>query len=250
MEEFAASLGRTARENRRPMMLRGSLSAGRNVECYSDAVRHTLPLGDDPDTLYKSFSKMHQRNIRKAGRAGVRILCSSVADAVNVFYGLHLLTRRRLGVPIQPQRFFRLLGERLLVPGLGFVLTAYLEDVPVASAVFLAWNGWLIYKYGASDARYWECRPNNLLFWEAIRWGLGHGCHTLDFGRTDLDDQGLRDFKMGWGGREEALVYSVIGEPAPKVSAFRLSHLMTPVIQRSPAWVCRLLGELFYKYAA
>jgi hypothetical protein len=86
--------------------------------------------------------------------------------------------------------------------------------------------------------------------WTAIKWGCENGYHTFDFGRTDLSDEGLRAFKNGWGTREEPLVYSVITDRPPQPSSGRLKRSMAAVIQRSPTWVCRLIGELFYQYAA
>ena len=71
-----------------------------------------------------------------------------------MFFGLHLATRHRLGVPSQPKRFFDLGSGSVLEPrsSLGFVLVAEQEGRPVASAVFLQAAGTVVYKYSASDA--------------------------------------------------------------------------------------------------
>jgi hypothetical protein len=129
-------------------------------------------------------------------------------------------------------------------------LLAYSGSIPVAGAVFLTWNGTVVYKYGASDPDYWKLRPNHLIFWTAIRWACEHGYRVFDFGRTDLDNQGLRDFKSGWGATERPLVYSLLADRPPKPPSGRLSHALEEVIRRSPPWVCRAVGELLYKYAA
>ena len=64
-----------------------------------------------------------------------------------------------------------------------------------------------MYKYGASDRRYQELRPNNLVFREGIRDLCGKGVRTLSFGRTDLHHEGLRQFKLSWGAVEKTLQY-------------------------------------------
>jgi CelD/BcsL family acetyltransferase involved in cellulose biosynthesis len=230
--------------------LHAPLPEHRQLYTHSAAVRHVLALDPSPAATFRRFSKMHQRNIRVAERAGVRIERGQTPADVQRFYDLHLVTRQRLGVPIQPQRFFDLLGRRLLASDLGFVTTAYIEQTPIASAIFLAWNGTLIYKYGASDPAFRQHRPNNLLFWDAIRWGCANGYHTLDFGRTDLDNQGLREFKDGWGTTEEPLIYSTVADSAPRRGSGRAEKVISTVIRRSPPWVCRTIGELFYRYAA
>ncbi len=230
--------------------LREGLSPRSGLHASEVAVRHTLDLTAGPAAVYSRFSKMHQRNVRKAEKAGVCVeLGRSITD-VRAFYRLHLLTRQRLGVPVQPWRFFQLLTDRMLQEHLGFVLIARINGVPAAAGVFLAWNGVLVYKYGASDPRFWEYRPNNLLFREAIRWGCENGYHTFDWGRTDFEDEGLRKFKDGWGAKEEPLVYSVIAEEPARSSSGRVNKAMGTVIRHSPAGVCRVLGELFYRYAA
>ena len=70
---------------------------------------------------------------------------------------------------------------------------------PIAASVYFHFGKAAIYKYGASDKRYQHLRPNNLVMWEAIRWCIQDGYTSLSLGRTDLDDEGLRQFKNGLG---------------------------------------------------
>jgi CelD/BcsL family acetyltransferase involved in cellulose biosynthesis len=217
----------------------------------SNGVRHVLPLGNDPEAQFQAFHRMTRRNVRHAERSGVVIReGEDVTALTETFYNLHLETRKRLGVPVQPRRFFRLLWEELVAPGLGFVLIGCARGKPVAAAVFLSWNRSVIYKFGASHHDAWHARPNNLIFWHAIRRAIANGDRYLDFGRSELDQEGLRSFKAGWGAREESLVYSYLSEQPPAASILRGAALLAPVIRHSPRWVPRLLGELFYRHAA
>jgi CelD/BcsL family acetyltransferase involved in cellulose biosynthesis len=170
-------------------------------------------------------------------------------DDLAAFYRLHVDTRRRLGVPVQPRRFMQHLFREMVANGLGFVIFACQRDRPIAAALFLAWNRQLIYKFAASDHRYWALRPNNLVLWAGIEWGYGRGYRALDLGRTDAQDQGLRYFKSRWGATETPLTYSYLTGapgPAPKLAM----RAMAKLIQWSPAIVCRTLGELLYRRAA
>jgi CelD/BcsL family acetyltransferase involved in cellulose biosynthesis len=249
-EEFATRLADAARaEELKALELRAGLPGRDGLSQSVAAVHHTLRTGEPFAVLAERFSKMHRRNIRRAEHAGLELCAGASLEAVRTFYQLHLLTRRRLGVPIQPWRFFRLVHERLLAPGFGFVLTVSRAGAPVAAAVFVGWNGTLIYKFGASDATAWAYRPNNLLFREAIRWASEHGYHTFDWGRTDLSDHGLREFKAGWGAVEKPLVYSSMAAAGPRAANGQVRSMMNTLIRRSPPWVCRTIGELFYRYA-
>lgn len=219
---------------------------------YRDAgaVRHVLALEPDPDAVLRTFHRSQvQRSIKRAARSGVVVRRATTADDVaGTFYRLHLGTRRRLGVPVQPRRFFTRLWEDVLEPGLGFVLLAEADGVPVAGAVFLAYGETVVYKYGASDAGAWGLRPNHALFWDAIRWSCETGHRWFDFGRSDLEDESLRRFKSRWGSEELPLVYTTLAAEPPAPG--RAGRVLAPVIRRSPGWVCRGLGELLYKYAA
>jgi len=238
-------------DNIASLEVRSALLEQSQVHLHSHAVIHTLALSPDPDTVFRIFKRTQvQQLIKKAESNGITICRARAMNDMDVFYSLHVQTRRRVGTPVQPRRYFELLWKRLIEPGLGFILLAYHGEAPLAGAVFLAWNGTVIYKYSASDPASWRLRPNNLVLWRAIKWACENGYHTFDFGRTDLTDKGLRNFKNGWGTREEPLVYSIIADRPPKPMSGRLSRWMSAVIRRSPPVVCRFLGELFYKYAA
>jgi hypothetical protein len=119
----------------------------------------------------------------------------------------------------------------------------------LAAAVFFTHRGVLSYKYGASDAAALALRPNNLLFWEAIRWGVETGMHSLDFGRTDWGHESLRAFKLGWGADERELRYHRLGGAGRADHGGRATRALGAVIRRSPPVVSRLTGEILYRHA-
>jgi predicted N-acyltransferase len=169
-------------------------------------------------------------------------------EQVLAFYRLHVETRRQQGVPVQPWRFFDLLGKRLLAEDLGFVLLAYHQEEVVAGMVLLGWGQTLIYKYGASLSDRLHLRPNDLLFYTALQYGVEHGYQVFDFGRTDLSNTGLRRFKSGWGAEEKPLTYSTFSEKMHRPANNRMMTLLNTTIKNSPAWVCRTIGELLYRH--
>jgi CelD/BcsL family acetyltransferase involved in cellulose biosynthesis len=220
------------------------------VQLQERAFRHVLPLDADDEEVLSRVHQTMRRNVSKALREGVTVRpAESESDLVDVFYRLHLMTRRRLGVPVQPRRYFRLLWRLFLEPGHGRLFLAYRGTDAIGGVIILAWNHTAIYKYGAWDERASRLRPNNLLFWRAIQWSIQEGATTLDLGRTDTDQPGLRSFKNGWGAREETLTYSTLGTAS--ADSIRSSPaLVSHAIRHSPRLVCRALGEAFYRFAA
>ena len=223
---------------------------GSGVDLRTVGVVHTLALDRDPEVIRRYLGKSQVlRNIARAEREPIVVRRAVTRDQLTRdYYDLHLRSRRRQGVPVQPRRFFELLWDRVLATGLGFLLLAYADDRPVAGAVFLAWNRTVTYKYGASDPQYLRLRPNHLIFWDAIRWACEEGFHVFDFGRTEHENAGLRRFKAGWSSAEEELVYSAIGGAGRDVGSSPLRGVVGGAIRHSPLWVTRALGEAFYRY--
>jgi len=209
---------------------------------------HSTPLSADPDEM---FARLHrtrvQQPIRTAMRDGLSIRRGETLDDLRTFYRMHLLTRARLGTPVQPFRFFRLLWERMIRQELGFILLAELEGRPLAGALFLHWNQVLTYKFGASDPADRGHAPNHALLWEAMRWGGTHGFTSFDWGRTEPRHEGLREFKRGWGAHEEPAANTILADAPIGTGRTAMGRkFMTGLIRRSPPWVCRAIGELFY----
>lgn len=243
-----AALARLALDAETPeLSVRYDLPQTAGLHSSTEFVLHNVALGSDTDAVLGRVSKMHRRNVRTAVKKGVRVESGTGPERIEEFYRLHLETRRRQGSPIQPRRFFTLLDQHVLQPGLGFILSAYSGQQCVASAVFLEWQGTLMYKYGASSPNAWDLRPNNLLFWEALQYGCDKGLDRLDLGRTDLGNTGLREFKSGWGAIETPLVYATSRAPSSGKKDV-LMKAASEVIRRSPRWVCRATGETLYKY--
>jgi CelD/BcsL family acetyltransferase involved in cellulose biosynthesis len=131
----------------------------------------------------------------------------------------------------------------------GFLLLAYSGRTPIAGAVFLRAKATLTFKYSASLKPFWPLRPNALLLWTAIQHACQSGMRVFDFGRTELNDHGLRDFKLNWGAREEELSYTVLGRSSASHFPAVAQATAGVVIRHSPAIVCRALGTSLYKYA-
>ena len=251
LDELAAGLDdERVRRGASAFEIRGVVTTS-EATISSTAVIHMLQLTAGADAVRGGFKSTVRQDIAKAERAGVSVRrATTVGDVADTFFRLQLRTRRRLGVPVQPRRYFIELWRRIIEPGLGFCLIAESERRPVASGVFLAWRNTLIHKYGASDERFLNLRPNHFLLWEAIRWGAENGYEAFDFGRTDHGQDGLRRFKSSWGAREDPLLYSSLGDPSSSVRSLGTARLLTSVIRYSPPVFCRALGELLYRYAA
>jgi CelD/BcsL family acetyltransferase involved in cellulose biosynthesis len=232
-----------------PLEVRGNGQALRGAAPGERFHHHVIALEADVAAVARRFTKPQvSRGVRRAVREGLQTTRCVDRSALLAFYRLHAATRRRLGVPTQPRRF--ILGfEELFQQGLGFVLLVHRQGQPIAAGVFLTFGDTLLYKYGASDARWLQTRPNNLLFMEAIRWGCEQGMRALDLGRTHWGQESLRAFKLAWGAQERELRYRYVGGGAPPARNGRGERLLGAVIRRSPPLAGRVIGEVLYRHA-
>lgn len=211
---------------------------------------HVLRLQNSPDDMLAQFASPVRRAIRKAEQNHLVAETSTELDALLEFYRLHVLTRKRHGVPPQPIAFFRNIHEYILKPRLGFVVLTRHEGRPVAGAVFFHSGKKAIYKFGASDAEHQDLRGNNFTMWQGIQTLAKRGFETLDLGRTSLSNDGLRRFKLSWGSEERLVEYARF-ETATQTwvtSADRASGFHNTIFRNLPAPLNRLAGELLYPH--
>jgi CelD/BcsL family acetyltransferase involved in cellulose biosynthesis len=212
-------------------------------------VLHRLRLESSEDAMLGRLrGSQVARNIARSRREGVDVTFDRGPEGVAVFYDLHLQTRRRQGVPIQPRRFFDALWRSMIDPGHGFVAIARTGDRPIGAAVVLDHRETLMYKFGASDEQALGRRPNHAVLWSVIQWGICHRRKMFDLGRSDVDNTGLRAFKSSWGAEEIPLFYTFVGNHTSRRR--HSSRLLRPIIRHSPPAVCRAIGEALYRYSA
>jgi CelD/BcsL family acetyltransferase involved in cellulose biosynthesis len=213
---------------------------------------HRLSLSGSTTELFSRCEEATRRSVRKAERSPLKIEFSRSADALRAFHVLLCATRKRHGVPPQPRKFFEAIHRHIMDRGLGVVALARFEGKPVAGAVFFHHERQALYKYGASDLRFQQLRPNNLVMWRAIEWHVQHGFQILDFGRTSVGNDGLRRFKLGWGAVERMIRYvrfdcrtGAFVAPVAHAARWRAA-----LFRHLPVAVSRLIGAIAYRHAA
>ena len=188
----------------------------------------------------------------KATQTGCEIRIRKDAGGLRDFYRLHIMTRKRMGLPVQPWRFFDNIQHQIIDDGHGFVIGSYLDEQCIAAVVCVHWGDVLTGKFNASDAQHLSLHPNHLVYWEMIRWGVEHGFKTVDLGKTDIANEGLRRFKLSWGAEERILIYSHLNTSDKLKKESDLTHglmdRVSHVIRVGPDMFCRGIGEVFYRF--
>ncbi len=219
---------------------------------YTTYCGHCLDLSPDESSCFSRFNDSTKRNIRKALRGGVEIAISNSRESVREFYELHCVTRKRHGLPPQPYHFFERLYGNVLSEKNGLVVMAYSKGIAIAGAVYFHSRDTAIYKYGASDRKYQFLRANNLVMWEAIKWYCKKGYKSLSFGRTEIDNSGLRRFKSGWGATGCNINYykydvrrdAFLPAPGKKTAPYN------SIFKKVPLPLLKIIGFSLYRHVA
>lgn len=212
-----------------------------------------LDLDRPEESVYKSFHKdCIRRAIKKAIRCGVAVTEGRSIEDMRAYYGLHLKTRRRQGVPSQPMSFFENLWEKLYPKGMLTLLFAECGGIKIAGLVLLKHKKTAYYKYGASDERFFRFCPNQILMWSAIKNAIIEGFERFDFGRTYSGDASLIEYKSRWGAHKIPMRY--IRVPASKkhiaAEGKLIARMAGGILKKMPLFSIRMIGGSFYRFLA
>ncbi len=201
----AIELGRARRWKH--LELRGSAGSAISAPGPASYYTHALDLRHSEKELFEGCANSVRRALRKAEKSFLAIEIESSRGALQEFYRLHCQTRRRHGLPPQPWTFFEHIHAEILQAGNGCVILARQQGRAIGGAVFFRLGKQVLYKFGASNTQAGRVRANNLVIWEGIRFWAHGGAEFLHFGRTDVEHEGLRRFKLSWGAIEQPLQY-------------------------------------------
>jgi len=199
-----------------------------------------LDLRPPLDAVTKRFHRdCVRRKIRRAEREGLTVSAGSSEALLDDFYALQVITRKRHGLPPQPRSWFRNLldamGEKAALR------VAYASGRAVAAILTLRHRSTEVYKYGCSRAEDNNLGGMQLLLWRAIEDAKGAGMTEMDMGRSDLQDEGVIQFKDRWGAERRDIDYYRY----PVAAADRPSATLFGKLPKS---VLIAAGKLLYRH--
>ena len=167
---------------------------------------HELDLAPSIEQLFKNLHKDSiQRKIRRAEKEQLSYEVGRSDAFLDSFYRLLLKTRRRHHLPPQPKNWFSNLAKHM-----GDALQIRLarkNGNPIATLLTLRHRSTIIYKYGCSDEAFHKLGGMPFLFWKLIEEGKAAGAHRIDFGRSEMENEGLVAFKDKFGTTKRILTY-------------------------------------------
>jgi len=205
---------------------------------------------DIQPSLEDVFHRMHhgciQRKIRRAERELLSYEVGRSSELLDAFYRLLLITRRRLGTLPQPRSWFRNLvecmGDDLQIR------VARKDGRPIASVLTLRHQRSVVYKYGCSNERFHNLGGMPFLFWRLFEESKAWGAERIDFGRSDLQNDGLITFKDRLGTRKHALTYYQYPGCKKRAAKMRDSETVRQLVSILPDSICGSAGRILYRH--
>jgi hypothetical protein len=209
---------------------------------------HKLDLSPTTEQLFNSFHKGSlRRRIQHAVAEDLEYESGRTRELLDKFYGLFVLTRKRHGLPPSPVQWFRTLSDCV-----GDILQVHIASKsgkPVAGIVTLTYNNCIVYKYGGSDAEFNKLAGTPFLFWMVIQEAKRAGIQEFDFGRSDMDNEGLITFKNHFAAIQSVLTYRRLPSAEWRTSEARHgSRLRKKLFAAVPDLVRIQAGKLLYRH--
>ncbi len=239
-----------------------ALCAGRGAACVE--LRDGLEGGGFTiqDGLYCSFRRAvfstdeenlaamrpkQRRMVRVGQQAGLVARVDS--GDVETFYDLFARSMRRLGTPVFPLRYFRLLLDRFGDDCV--LLTVWHRQTAVAASLSFLFGDAVLPYYAGSRREYFHYAVNDFMYWEIMRYARRRGIRLFDFGRSKRNT-GAYEFKRHWGFEPQPLRYRIHAVAEPCLEYRDTTSGAVQLLRRSwrhlPLGLTRLLGPTLVRH--
>ena len=156
--------------------------------------------GRSEEQLWADFKRRVRHDVRVAERRGVVVKDAAHQADRDIIYDMYYRTmaRNRTYV-VWPRELLERIWNLIVEPGNGEMILSWHRGEPLAAMVTF-YSGRRCFAFlGASTGEKRNLRPNDALFWEAIRRAIARRCDDWDFMMSPATDTALIAFKDKWG---------------------------------------------------
>lgn len=201
-----------------------------------------LRLEQDEKQQWDVLDSKVRNQIRKAEKSRLKVITGHV-ELLDGFYKVFCRNMRDLGTPVYGREFF----HNILVtfPDSTRIVSVLLDGNTIASGIISWFRDTVEVPWASSINEYRNLCPNNLLYWEAIKFSLKRGASRFDFGRS-TPGEGTFRFKKQWGAESVPLYWQYIldeGMTLPELNPSNPKYrALIKVWQRMPLALANYLG--------
>jgi peptidoglycan pentaglycine glycine transferase (the first glycine) len=145
-----------------------------------------MDLSQDLDHMLSKMKRQNRQNIRRSEREGITIREGTRED-LDAYYELHIMSSKRQEfLPYTKEYFYKMWDVLSLDGHIGLIL-AEKDGQCVSGLLIVPFGNTVIAKLFGWSGMYGNCRPNEALFWGAIKWAKSHDYCYFDFEGIDLE---------------------------------------------------------------
>ena len=207
--------------------------------------KHQFIIGlSSEEEMWKNFHKHTRNDIRKAEKSNLKIKKIS-GEEIKKFYKLYLQEMKNFGTPQHSKKFFNNLFEKMKENVYG--LNCYYGNKLIGSIIIVFRGKYGYVMFNVSDRKYRDFRPNDLLYWETIKWAIDKKIKFIDVGQVDEDAEkgthayGLYKFKNKWLGKVYERVYFTIPKSEEKEKKEKLKKFRK-IWSKMPMFLIKIIG--------
>ncbi len=206
-----------------------------------------LNLAPDEEGQWRGFNAKLRNQIRKAEKSSLHIQIGGL-ELLERFYRVFARNMRDLGTPVYSQNFFRNVLETF--PETSRIFAVCYGDAMIAAGIGTWFRETLEIPWASSNGDYKALCPNNMLYWEAIRFAITKGLKKLDFGRS-TPHEGTYNFKKQWGAIPVQLYWQYLTQPGTALPDLSPSNpkydFAIRLWQKLPLPVTKVLGPFIVR---
>lgn len=229
--------------------LRQRLPTGEDGSVRLDKVGMMLDISVGSDALWTALPAKTRNQVRKAQKSGLHVSVGG-GELLDEFYPVFAENMRDLGSPVHHKRFFAQIFAQFGQQVRLFVVRD--EQQLVGGLVCFFFRDTVTVPWASSLRRYISKCPNNILYWEALRYACAHNYQQFDFGRSSVDS-GTYAFKKQWGAKPVQVYWQLLSKDPDRQSLAFSAHntkykMVVEAWKRLPLPVSRVLGPALRKY--
>lgn len=173
-----------------------------NKYSYREHLNFLSDLTIGEENLWQKLTTARRNEIRKAEKEGIRVKLATNSSEIEKSYNILKETYLRIKMPSLNKDLFEFTYRFLSSKNMFNILLATYKDLIVGMLSLFVYKDRAYVWYAGSLSEYYNKHPNDMLYWEAMKWAHKNGYKIFDFGGAGSPDKeyGVREFKRQFGG--------------------------------------------------
>ena len=219
-----------------------------SLPAKKEKVTLLLEFPSTEDILWKQLDPNVRNHIRKATRSDLTFKLGG-KELLHDFYSVFSQNMHDLGSPVHSRTFFEQIFYAF--PELTKIAGIFFGPHMIGSAILFTFKEYIEVPWASSLRKYRQYCPNNLLYWELLKFGCEQKFRYFDFGRSTVNS-GTYKFKTQWGAKPTQLYwyYYLSGTQHVPLSLGQSKKMqfISYIWKRTPVKITQKIGPMIRKY--